>query len=78
MSNMEIELNGADQTASTEANAASAAQDVDTPEEDELYDYNDEDKIEAAQKAVAQQKALKEMLANQGFAYRNILRSERV
>jgi hypothetical protein len=77
MNDMDIELNGADQTASAEANAASAAQDVDTSEEDELYDYNEEDEIKAAQKE-AQQKALKEMLANNGFAYRNILRSERV
>jgi hypothetical protein len=34
MSNMEIELNGADQTASTEANAADAANNGDTSEED--------------------------------------------
>ncbi len=78
MSNMDIELDGADQTASTEVNATSAVQDVDTSEEDELYDYNDEDKIAAAQKAAAETKALKEMLANNGFAYRNILRSEKV
>ena len=48
---MAIELNEADQTASTEANAASAANDGDTFEEDSLIDYNDEDEIEAAQKA---------------------------
>ncbi len=50
MSDINIELNGADRTASTEANAASAAQDVDTSEEDELFDYNDEDQVEAAQR----------------------------
>jgi hypothetical protein len=32
MSDMDIELNGADQTASTETNAANAAHDVDTSE----------------------------------------------
>ena len=77
MSDMDIELNGADQMASTEANAASAANDKDTSEEDSLVDYNEDDDTEAAQKA-ADQKALKEMLANNGFAYRNILRSETV
>jgi hypothetical protein len=77
MSDMDIELNGADQTASAEANAASAASDKDTSDEDSLFDYNDEDKIKAAQKE-AETKALKEMLANNGFAYRNILRSEKV
>ncbi len=51
MSDIDIELNGADQTASTEDNAASAANDKDTSEEDSLVDYNDEDEIEAAQKA---------------------------
>ncbi len=66
MSDMDIELNGADQTASTEANAASAANDKDTSEEDSLVDYNEDDEIEAAQKA-ADQKALKEMLANNGL-----------
>ena len=77
MSDMDIELNRADQTASTEVNAASAANDKDTSEEDSLVDYNEEDDTETAQK-VADQKALKEMLANNGFAYRNILRSEKV
>jgi hypothetical protein len=77
MSDMDIELNGADQTASTEAKAANAANDVDTSEEDSLIDYNEEDEVVAAQKA-AELKALKEMLANNGFAYRNLLRSERV
>ena len=84
MSNMEIELNGADQTASVEANAASVAEDVDSSEEDSLIDYNEEEQIQAeitrleAEQKSAQQKALKEMLANNGFAYRNILRSEKV
>ncbi len=61
MSDMDIELNGADETALTEANAANAANDVGTSEEDSLIDYNEEDEIEAAQK-VAERKALKEML----------------
>jgi hypothetical protein len=74
---MDIELNGTDQMASTEVNAASAASDKDTSEEDSLVGYNEEDETEAAPKA-ADQKALKEMLTNQGFAYRNILRSEKV
>ncbi len=74
---MAIELNEADQTASTEANAASAANDGNTSEEDSLIDYNDEDEIEATQKA-AEQKALKQMLTNNGFALRNLLRSEKV
>jgi hypothetical protein len=68
MSDMDIELNEADQTASTEANAANAANDVDTSEEDSLIDYNEEDEIEAAQKA-AERKASKEMLTNNGFTY---------
>ncbi len=78
MSNMDIELNGADQTASTEANAADAANNGDTSEEDSLLDFNDEEAVEAAEKA-AQQKALKEkMLTNNGFTLRNLLRSEKV
>ncbi len=40
---MEVELNGADQTASVEANAASVAEDVDSSEEDSLIDYNEEE-----------------------------------
>ncbi len=60
-----------------EANAANVAEDGDSSEKDELYDYNEEDEIKAAQKE-AQEKALKEILANNGFAYRNILRSEKV
>jgi hypothetical protein len=77
MSDMDIELNGADQTASAEAKAANAANDVDTSEEDSLVDYNEDDEVEAAQKA-ADQKVLKEILTNNGFTYRNILRSEKV
>ncbi len=82
MSNMEIELNGADQMALSQANAASAANDSDTSEIDELLE--DEEQIQAeitrleSEQKSAQQKALKEMLANNGFAYRNILRSESV
>ena len=71
---------------STEANAAGAADNIDmesanseedTTEVDELSDYNEQEEIEAARKA-AEQKALKEMLTNNGFALRNILRSEKV
>ncbi len=47
MSNMETELNGADQTASVEANAANVAEDVDSSEEDSLVDYNEEEPIQA-------------------------------
>ncbi len=43
MSNRDIELDGADQTASTEVNAANAASYKDTSEEDSLVDYNDYD-----------------------------------
>ena len=77
MNEMEIELNEADQTASTEANAANAANDGDTSEEDSLIDYNEEDDIKVAQKA-AERKALKEMLINNGFTLRNLLRTEKV
>ncbi len=77
MIEMAIELNEVDQTASKEANAANAADDGDTSEEDSLIDHNEEDEIEAAQKA-AEQKALKQMLTNNGFALRNLLRSEKV
>ncbi len=73
MNAMEIELNGADETASTEANAADAANNSDTFEEDSLLDFNDVEAVEAAERT-AQQKALKEMLTNNGFTLRNILR----
>ncbi len=81
MSNMDIELDGADQTASTEVNAASAAQDKDTSEEDSLDDYNDYDAepiITTATQKEAETKALKEMLINNGFKFRNLLRTEKV
>ena len=89
MTEMEIELTGADQTVSTEVNAASVAndddkevdmdgeEDEDTSEADSLLGFNDEIAVEAAEKA-AERKALKEMLAKNGFAMRNILRSEQV
>jgi hypothetical protein len=63
MSEMEIELNGAKQTASTEVDAASAAnndgkevvvtgkEDSDTSGDDDLIDYNEQEEIEAAKKA---------------------------
>ena len=82
MSNMDIELDGAEQTASTEVNAASAAQDVDTSEEDSLVDYNDYDDdgklINKAEQKAAETKALKEMLIQNGFKFRNLLRTEKV
>jgi hypothetical protein len=89
MNSIEIELDRADQTASTESNAANAANDVnkevdmsgvddaDTTDEDKLIDYNEQEAEEAAEKAAAK-KALKEMLTNNGFTLRNILRTEHV
>ncbi len=77
MSSMEIELNGADETAPTEAIAADAANNGDTSEEDLLIDFNDEEAVEAAEKA-DERKTLKEMLINNGFTLRNLLRSEKV
>ena len=82
MSSMEIEPNGADQMALSQANAAIAANDSDTSEVDEPFESEEQiqaemDRLEAEQ-AAAQTKALREMLANNGFAYRNILRSEKV
>ncbi len=60
----------------SQANAASAANDSDTSEVDEPFESEEEiqaemDRLEAEQ-AAAQTKALREMLANNGFAYRNI------
>ncbi len=77
MSNMEIELDGADQTASTEVNAANAASGEDTSEEDSLIDFNELEVEKAAQKA-AERAALKEMLINNGFKFRNLLKEEKV
>jgi hypothetical protein len=82
MSNMEIEPNGADQVALSQANAAGAANDTDTSEGEELFETEEEiqaeiDRLEAEQKA-SKTKALKEMLTSNGFAYRNILRNEKV
>ena len=74
---MDIELDGADQTASTEVNAANAASGEDTSEEDSLLDFNEQEEKEAAQKA-AEKEALKEMLINNGFKFRNLLRTEKV
>ncbi len=72
------ELNSAQIAASNEANAASAAREdseKDDSEEDSLIDYNnvDDDDTAAelaakAERKAADQKALREMLANQGFA----------
>ena len=91
MSNMEVELNGAEQTALIEAEAASAAineetdyvpsgeEDQDPSEVDSLLgDFDaDESATEATDKTEAR-KALKEMLINNGFKMRNILRENRV
>ena len=77
MSNMEI-----DQTASSEANAASAANmeisnsEEDTSEVDELIDYNEQEELEAEIKAL-EILALKEMLTSNGHTLREILRSEK-
>ncbi len=79
MSDMDIELNEADQTASVEANTANVAKDVDSSEEDSLIDYNEVEEKEAAQKAAAETKALREeMLAHNGFKFRNLFRTENV
>jgi hypothetical protein len=51
MNEMEIELNGADQTTSTEANTADAVNNSDTSEEDSLLDFNDVEAVEATEKA---------------------------
>jgi hypothetical protein len=85
MSNMENE-----QTALTEADAASAAnndgkeivmtgeEDDDSSENDEeLVDYNEQEEFEAAIKAT-ELVALKEMLTTNGHALREVLRSEKV
>ena len=82
MSNMEIEPNGADQVALSQADAAIAASGSDTSEEDDPFQTEEEIQAELdrlqAKRAAAQTKALRGALANSGFAYRNILRSEKV
>ena len=90
MSDMEIELNGAEETALSEADAASAAineekdyvpsgeEDEDSSEIDSLLgEFTAEDAAKAVEKTAAKV-ALKEMLINNGFKLRNILREERV
>ena len=90
MSNMEVELDGAEQPALAEAEAANAAnneeknflpseeEDNDSSEVDSLLgEFNVEDTEETADKS-ATRKALKEMLVNNGFKLRNILRENRV
>ena len=87
---MEIELNGAEKTALSEADAASAAineekdyvpsgeEDEDSSEIDSLLgEYTAEDAAKAEEKTAAKV-ALKEMLINNGFKLRNVLREERV
>ena len=88
MNMQENELHSAQTTASNEANAAIAAKEDsendDSEEVDSLIDYNEvDDAADAAAKAEAEkksaeQKALREMLANQGFALRNLLRENNV
>ena len=90
MSNMEVELDGAEQPALAEAEAANAAtneeknflpseeEDDDSSEVDSLLgEFSVEDTEETADKT-ATRKALKEMLVNNGFKLRNILRENRV
>jgi hypothetical protein len=89
MSSIETELDRTDQTAPTEANAAASTANDDDKEvdmiggdntdtdESELLDYNEQEAVEAAEKA-ARKKALKEMLTNNGFTLRNLLRTEHV
>ena len=85
------ELESAQITTSNEVKAADAAMETelvenseaDTSEVESLIDYNEveESPAELAAKAKqkkADRKALKETLANQGFAMRNILRENRV
>ena len=87
---MEVELNGAEQTALMEADAAKAAineerdyvpsgeEDEDSSEVDSLLgEYKAEDAADAADKTAAKV-ALREMLINNGFKLRNILREKRV
>ncbi len=82
MNNMEIEPNGADQVALSQANAAIAANDSDTSDEGEHFESEEQiqaemDRLEAEQRAT-QTRALREALANSGFAYGNILRDVKV
>jgi hypothetical protein len=85
------ELINAQITAPNEANAAHAATEMelvensegDASEEDSLIDYNEVDDTAAelaakAERKAADQKALREMLANQGFTMRNLLRENQV
>ena len=87
---MEIELDRAEQTALTEADAENAAkfeekdyvpsgeEDNDSSEVDSLLgEFSVEDAEETADKTAAR-KALKEMLINNGFKMRNLLREKRV
>jgi hypothetical protein len=85
MNTQENEPNSAQITTSNEDNAAGAANEnseSDVSEEDSLVDYNEvDDTADAAAEAerrAAEQKALREMLANNGFALRNILRLNEV
>ncbi len=52
-------------------------EDGDSSENDELIDYNEQNEIEAAIKAI-EREALKEMLTTNGRTLRDILRTEKV
>ena len=85
MNMQENEPKGAQTEASTEAKAADAAMEtelVDNSEGDaseigELVDYNEQEELEAAQKA-AELVAFKEMLTRNGHALKEVLRTEKV
>ena len=82
MSSIELE-----QTALNEANAARAASEDDkgtvmgdedsSENEEELVDYNEQEELEAAQKA-AELVAFREMLTRNGHALKEVLRTEKV
>jgi hypothetical protein len=79
---MDIELDGAVQTTSTEVDAANAANDSDTSEVDDPFQTEEEiqaemDRLQAENNA-AETKALKEMLIQNGFKFRNLFRTENV
>ena len=85
MNMQENEPKGAQTAASPEAKAADAAMETelvynsegDASEIGELVDYNEQEELEAAQKA-ADLVALKEMLTLNGHALKEVLRTEKV
>jgi hypothetical protein len=90
MNSTETELNRAEQAASTEVNAASAANnvdnevvmagedDTDTLGDDDLIDYINEEEAAAAAEKAAARVALREMLTKNGFTLRNLLKTEQI